>query len=299
MKKLLFNSFSRTFILLSGIMLLLAACNSRPDGVMSKSEMVDFLTDLHKLDGALATNGIGSSQDRENIYYYNSLLKKHEITKANFDSSLVWYSRNPKNFEKIYAQVVENLTEFDKEVKSGKFNPVDSAALRHSQQNIWIKPTRYAFTKDSARTQVEFTIQNPLLQWKDYYTLSFIQRIVPRDSSSGQFILLRINYSGGIADSVYASAHNDSILRRYTLSLPARKQRRIESITGKLLGSKSYNGKMGALIDSIKLIRIYDAVAQDSINRVINLIENPVSVVPSEPIIEKKRLRSKVLMYKE
>ena len=97
MKKLLFNSFSRTFILLSGIMLLLAACNSRPDGVMSKSEMVDFLTDLHKLDGALATNGIGSSQDRENIYYYNALLKKHEITKDNFDSSLVWYSKNPKN----------------------------------------------------------------------------------------------------------------------------------------------------------------------------------------------------------
>lgn len=298
MKKLLLNNFSRTFVLLSGVMLLLAACNSRPDGVMSKSEMVDFLTDLHKLDGALATNGIGSAQDRENVYYYNALLKKHEITKANFDSSLVWYSKNPKNFEKIYAQVIENLTEFDKEVKSGKFNPVDSATLRHLQQNIWINPTRYALTKDSARTQVEFTIQNTLLQWKDYYTLSFVQRIAPSDSSSDQYILMRINYSGGISDSVYASAHNDSILRRYTLSLAARKQRRIESITGKLLGSKTYNGKMHALIDSIKLTRTYDAVAQDSINRVINLIENPMPVAPSEPVIEKKRLRSTVLMHK-
>lgn len=291
------DKFSKTLFLFLGIMFFLTGCNNRPEGVMSKSEMIDFLTDLHKLDGTLSTKGIGSAQDRENIYYYNALLKKHGVTQANFDSSLVWYSKNPKNFGKIYSQVIENLTDFEKDVRKGKYNPVDSALLRHSQENIWRDQTSYTFTKDSTRNQVEFSIQNSPLQWQDKYTLSFTQRISPKDSSRSQHVVLRINYVGGVSDSVYASTYNDSILRRYTLTLVARKQKRIESVTGKLLGSKRYQGQMEAKIDSIKLIRQFDAVAQDSINRVISLIENPMPASSVDPTINKTRLRTRVLMY--
>ena len=291
------DKFSKTLFLFLGIMFFLTGCNNRPEGVMSKSEMIDFLTDLHKLDGTLSTKGIGSAQDRENIYYYNALLKKHGVTQANFDSSLVWYSKNPKNFGKIYSQVIENLTDFEKDVRKGKYNPVDSALLRYSQENIWRDQTSYTFTKDSTRNQVEFSIQNSPLQWQDKYTLSFTQRISPKDSSISQHVVLRINYVGGVSDSVYASTYNDSILRRYTLTLVARKQKRIESVTGKLLGSKRYQGQMEAKIDSIKLIRQFDAVAQDSINRVISLIENPMPASSVDPTINKTRLRTRVLMY--
>lgn len=291
------DKFSKTLFLFLGIMFFLTGCNNRPEGVMSKSEMIDFLTDLHKLDGTLSTKGIGSAQDRENIYYYNALLKKHGVTQANFDSSLVWYSKNPKNFGKIYSQVIENLTDFEKDVRKGKYNPVDSALLRHLQENIWRDQTSYTFTKDSTRNQVEFSIQNSPLQWQDKYTLSFTQRISPKDSSISQHVVLRINYVGGVSDSVYASTYNDSILRRYTLTLVARKQKRIESVTGKLLGSKRYQGQMEAKIDSIKLIRQFDAVAQDSINRVISLIENPMPASSVDPTINKTRLRTRVLMY--
>lgn len=297
MRKQMPDKISKTLFLLLGIMFFMVSCNNRPEGVMSKSEMIDFLTDLHKLDGTLATKGIGTTQNRENIYYYNSLLKKHEITQANFDSSLVWYSKNPKNFAKIYAQVIENLTDFEKDIKKGKYNTIDSTLLRHSQENIWRNQTSYTFTKDSTREQLEFTIQNTPLQWQDSYSLSFTQRISPKDSSTSQHVVLRINYSGGITDSVYATTYNDSILRRYTLTLAARKQKRIESISGKLLGSKTYQGQMGAKIDSVKLIRRFDAIAQDSINRIISLIENPTPVSPTEPVKNKSRLRTRVLMH--
>jgi len=85
---------------------------------------------------------------------------------------------------------------------------------------------------------------------------------------------MRIKYSDGKTDSIYAKAYNDSILRRFTLRLAARHKQRIESITGALLGSKTYKGEMNSLIDSVKLIREYDELAQDSITRVINQLKN-------------------------
>ncbi|MCE5331340.1 MAG: DUF4296 domain-containing protein [Bacteroidales bacterium] len=294
-----FNKFPRIFFFLLGIIFILAACSNRPKDVMDQKEMADFLTDLHKLDGSLVAKGIISPQDRENVYYYNALLRKHGITQAVFDSSLVWYTKNPKRFEKIYAQVLDNLTEFEAEVKSKNNYPVDSAALRHIKQEIWTNPTQYVFTKDSARTQVEFTIQNPKLRWKDIYTLSLLQRIAPQDSSAEKHIVMRIKYSDGKTDSIYATTYNDSILRRYTLRLAARHKQRIESITGALLGSKAYKGKMNSRIDSIKLIREYDELAQDSITRIINRMKKhqPV-VIPKEKIIDKKQIRSKVVLDK-
>jgi len=113
-----FNKFPGIFFFLFGIILILAACSNRPKDVMNQKEMTDFLTDLHKLEGSLVAKGIISPQDKENVYYYNALLKKHGITQAVFDSSLVWYTKNPKKFEKIYTQVLDNLTEFETEVKS-------------------------------------------------------------------------------------------------------------------------------------------------------------------------------------
>ncbi len=291
-----FNKFPGIFFFLFGIILILAACSNRPKDVMNQKEMTDFLTDLHKLEGSLVAKGIISPQDRENVYYYNALLKKHGITQAVFDSSLVWYTKNPKKFEKIYTQVLDNLTEFETEVKSKNNHPVDSAALRHTKQEIWTNPTRYVFTKDSVRTQVEFTIQNPNLRWKDIYTLSLLQRIAPQDSSAEKHIVMRIKYSDGKTDSIYAKAYNDSILRRFTLRLAARHKQRIESITGALLGSKTYKGEMNSLIDSVKLIREYDELAQDSITRVINQLKKQQPVISKKQITNKKQVGSKVLL---
>lgn len=288
----------RYYILAVVVSIVLFSCSNKPDNVLSRREMTDFLVEIHKLDGALNAKGLGSYDNRENLYYYNALLKKHGITKAQFDSSLVWYTKNPKNFERIYTDVVEELTKLDEQVKSGYFHPVDSAALRNSTENIWpLARTKYLLTKDSVPVKIKFTVKSRQLAWNDIYKLSFLHRSGKSNTSKNQLAVFRIHYSDKKTDSIICKTQNDSILRRYTVTFIADRQHRIDSLSGALLNYAAKKGKFNVYIDSIKLIRHYDSLAQDSISRVINLIENPIpEAFPTKPEL---RLRSKIILQRK
>ncbi len=90
------------------ILLAFASC-SRPEGVLSSSKMEDVLYDIHMADGVLAMKGYQSGHNTEGGKYYESVLQKHGITQAQFDSSLVWYTDNPQRFNKIYPKVITRL----------------------------------------------------------------------------------------------------------------------------------------------------------------------------------------------
>lgn len=87
----------------------LAMVGCRPDDVLSNREMRDLLYDLHRMDGALQTAGYNYGHNEEVAAYYQSVLDKHGVTQAQFDSSLVWFTDNPQIFNKIYPNVVARL----------------------------------------------------------------------------------------------------------------------------------------------------------------------------------------------
>lgn len=74
---------------------------------MHSWEMRDLLIDLHKTDALMQVYCI-TDQETKNIYYAQ-VLAKHEVTQAEFDSSLVWYTAHPQLFDKIYPKVVAQL----------------------------------------------------------------------------------------------------------------------------------------------------------------------------------------------
>jgi len=110
---------------------------------------------------------------------------------------------------------------------------------------------------------------------------------------------MRIKYKNGKVDSVYTNVYKDSILRRYTLHLTARRKLRIEKISGSLLFGKSTTTKTNIYIDSVKLIREFDSLAKDSIDKVLKRIENPIKHADSLHIKNKFRLRNIVIQNKK
>lgn len=257
------------FILILGIALFFVACNRRPKGVVNEKDMVNALTDLHKLDGSLAAKGLTYSEFEKKNVYYNSILKKYDITQAEFDSSLVWYSKDSKNFDHIYDKVIANLTALQKDIKNGKYHLVDTTELSKIRISIWNKRTRYALTKDSTRTHLDFEIPDMGFTLGDVYELKFIQRIAPEDSCKKQLIRFQINYVDGRVLGLIKKVVNDSLTRRYRFRLWATHPAKIKSITGQLLGSSTYKGKLNAMTDSIKLTRIFDTRKQDSLLKVL------------------------------
>ena len=86
-----------------------AMLGCRPRGILSNKEMRDVLYDLHRVDGALQTAGYNYGHTQEVAAYYKSVLDKHGVTQAQFDSSLVWFTDNPQIFNKIYPKVIDRL----------------------------------------------------------------------------------------------------------------------------------------------------------------------------------------------
>ncbi len=265
--------FFSQFAVIVSILLIFAACSNRPKGVLDQEDMVNLLTDMHKLDGALVERGLMFSNDTTKTKYYNFIFAKYNITKANFDSSLVWYTKKPQEFNNIYNKVLINLSLQEKEVKSGKYHFIDSVELAKVKSELWRRRNKYELTKDSTRTKLDFEVVDPSLLYGDVYILRFLLRIAPEDSCTKQHISVRLNYQNGKVDSAFALAHHDSLLRRYTIKLPATRKLKIKSISGELLGSKAYKGKLHATVDSISLIRKFNPVHQDSLRKLVQKLE--------------------------
>jgi len=273
------NTFCR-FIFLTAIILLLSACDRRPGGVLNQNDMTSVLTEMHKTDAAMMERGLAYSRYSDKAPYYKFIFKKYGISKAQFDSSLVWYTKNPRVFGNIYVKVLANLTKLQLEVKNGKYHPVDTLDLTRMRTSIWNKRIKYLMTKDSARTHLNFEIPESNFMLGDVYELKFLQRIAPEDSSTKQRIVLRVIYANGKADSVTSVGYHDSILRRYTIRLHAFRRVKIKSVTGELLGSKTYKGKMNSLTDSISLLREYNSKKQDSLRKVVEMATPGYKPVP-------------------
>ena len=263
------NKISGNIISFIFITIVIVSCNNKPEGIIKQGKMARFLADLHKLDGGLSMKGFSATQDRENVYYYNSLLKKYDISKAEFDSSLVWYTKNPKQFDKVYNEVIEYLNVEDSIQKQKMIAFEDSLLNAPKEIEIWNKPKRFALTKDSARNKIEFLIDSIELFSHDIYELKFLHRVAPSDSGLNQHAVFRIHYENGITDSIFTKTINDSILRRYNLHLVARHKHKIERLTGSILESSSYKGVQNAIIDSISLSRKYSPIIQKEIQKEI------------------------------
>ena len=248
------------------------ACTNRPKEVLNPNKMVKVLTDLHKLDGIIAAEGMEYTEI--NALYYEHILEKHNINQAIFDSSLVWYTRNPKRFEKVYIKVVENVTDWENEILGGKYHPIELDTveiLTFAFSNLWHLPITYQLNGDSARTELAFEIENDSLLLGDIYILSFLHRIAPEDSTSDRRAMLYINYLNGKSDTLSTALHNDSLLRRFTFYKYVNDSLKIKSVAGKLLAGSDYKGTQHVFIDSVSLIRRYSPSMQDSLRIIVDV----------------------------
>ena len=99
----------RKFVELILFVFLLMGCTIRPKGILSDKEMEAVLYDMHMAEGVVPAIGINGSQTDDQDACFRFVLKKHGITKAQFDSSVVWYTAHPKRFDKIYPKVIKRF----------------------------------------------------------------------------------------------------------------------------------------------------------------------------------------------
>lgn len=91
------------WIFLASIALLTSCGKSMPDEVIPPAKMESVLYDYHLVLGISST--LNATEEYKKQSYKNYLFKKHRITEAQFDSSMVWYTRHSQELATIYQNL--------------------------------------------------------------------------------------------------------------------------------------------------------------------------------------------------
>lgn len=172
--------FALTCLLLS-----FGACTIRPRQVLSAGKMREVLYDLHRTDGIMQVKGYNYGHDEDLARYYQVVLQKHGVTQAEFDSSIVWYTDNPKRFNKIYPPVIKRLqAEYDRLKLADEARLTDTETLGEPIQQTAIRSFAELQTFMQNGLPLPETMREPLLSAADSLPLPLLQTV--RDSLAQQ-----------------------------------------------------------------------------------------------------------------
>ena len=89
------------------LVLMCVSCEvRRPKGIIAPEVLEAILYDYH-LAQIMANDATGLQYKKK--LYAEYVFKKHGCTQAEFDSSMVWYARNPKHMYDVYASLCNRI----------------------------------------------------------------------------------------------------------------------------------------------------------------------------------------------
>ena len=239
---------------------LLSSCGKEiPDEIIQPSKMEKVLYDYHLTLG-MSENSKNTEKEARKKYVF----QKHGITAADFDSSMVWYTRESQELMGIYENLnkrfkreyehVERLLESREEINTRSFASGDTV-------NIWMKEDILWFTKAPLNNKLTFEIkvdttfhQRDAFDWNmDWYFMAEGEAImglnVIYDNDSVIGITKSITESG--SQSIYL--HTDSAYN-------------IKSLNGFVYVPQNQAKQPNILLHKINLTRYHMPEPKDSLS---------------------------------
>lgn len=145
-------------LLLLGSISFSSCKKSIPSEVIQPDKMEALLYDYH------IAQAIGNEYNGEERYKKELLLQyvfeKHHTTEAQFDSSLVWYTRNTEELNNIYERVGEKLTQSNKTISElAESNTLIKAEpITGDTVNIWRQAALYRLSNADMTNKLTFII---------------------------------------------------------------------------------------------------------------------------------------------
>ncbi|MBR3442979.1 MAG: DUF4296 domain-containing protein [Bacteroidaceae bacterium] len=149
------------------------SCEQRPEGILSKGEMEDVLYDYH-LAQAMA-DWVPGHEGESNQPYLDAVFRKHGITQAEFDSSLVWYNAHASDLKDIYESLKDRFTfESQKlQIEAGDKEMATLIVEGGDTTNLWNGPRLIVLRNNPLLNLEKFSVSSDtLFQPGDDFKLS-------------------------------------------------------------------------------------------------------------------------------
>lgn len=247
-----------------GLCAILASCKpSLPGDVLSKGEMTDILYDYH-VALAMAQSETGGAE-ANNLAYREAVLRKHDVTSAEFDSSMVYYMRHTELMHAVYKDLADRL---DKEIvalggEASGLSDFDNLSATGDTANIWSGAKSMVFSTDAGFNSHSFRVDADTAFHKgDRMRLDFESQFIFQDGIRDGIAVLAIQFKN---DSTAQSVIHVQSSQHYTVELADNDSLGIKSVKGYFMlcngGFAMNSGSSTTLklmfIDRIKLIRMH------------------------------------------
>ena len=245
----------------------LCSCEVKmPDYVMSPQKMEAFLYDYHLIQSM--TNHYSSDDYKEKLYY-SYVFKKHNISKEQFDSSMLWYNRYPKHMRRIYENLearldaeVAKLNEESKLLKEGI--TLEEVKLNLDSVDLWTSSKLKILSSTPLHSRLAFSFATPedtSFVKNDSLSFSFKAFFVPSENpelKQNAYASVRLDY----ADStVFTNSISVDTTGLYLLSAPRYSGGKLKSMSGFVYYTDNDTAANSLLLLSeLSLVRIHPSV---------------------------------------
>ena len=203
---------------------------SLPGGVLSKGKMTDILYDYHL---ALAMAHMDDNGDKgQSLAYREAVLRKHDVTSAEFDSSMVYYMRHTELLEDVYKDLTDRynneITAMGGSAKEG--GEFANLSATGDTANVWNLAASMVFMPVKPFNSTSFDIKvDSTFHKGDRLMLDFDAQFIYQDGMRNGVAMLAVQFG------------NDSIAQR-TIMIQSTQHYSVELSDDDSLGIKSVKG---------------------------------------------------------
>ena len=261
MDKRLFPDSCRLYLILflTGLIFLITSCKPGiPSDILTPEELEEVLYDYHLAQG-LAESSSDSVSYRRYVYV-QEVFRKHGITEAEFDSTMVWYSAHANYLNDIY----KNLSlRYETELKAMGATERVSDNLNNlsavgDTANIWTEQSFIVMQPNWLDGKFKFVIEaDSNIHRGDAFLWRYNARLVgDRNTGNEAYAALYIHFDNDSVAAVTRRIYNKS---RMELRIETDTMLTVRSISGFIYYKRKENNDKFELmmLDDMMLVRFH------------------------------------------
>lgn len=211
------------------VLLLFSSCSvDLPSYVISEGKMENILHDYHLAQGMAEAEG--GDVEKNRYIYVQKVFEKHNITEADFDTSMVWYSGHANHLSEIYKRIDARL---ERESRDAGLNiPEEDKYARFTAEgdtaNIW-QGNEMHFLMGNREDNL-YTLIIPAdtsFHKGDHFMLRFGNHFICQDNQREGHVLLQVRYEN---DSTIAATNMVTGDNDLTVTLNAERVKKDQDI---------------------------------------------------------------------
>lgn len=165
----------KKYLLLLLFFTVVISCKEKNDETyIPRKDFIFILADMHMADSYYSSHYEQSKFHNDSVNFYNRILENYGYTKAQFDTTMKYYSVHSDKFDLVYEEVITLLNKTEQDIFQNR--PIDT----YDTLNIWYGKNSWYLPEEGSRKKIPIDLK---LKGKGKYDIHFTYKVYSDDQS--------------------------------------------------------------------------------------------------------------------